>query len=87
MAKLKALPAFEKKYRAWKKTNGGPPDVFARMLAEDIQLRLSANVFGFDKLLPVSYLNGERWNDELPGSGLMASQSMDYDIPDGFRGR
>lgn len=87
VAKLKALPAFEKKYRAWKKTNGGPPDVFARMLAEDIQLRLSANVFGFDKLLPVSYLSGERWNDERPSGGLMVSQNMDYDIPDGFRGR
>lgn len=86
-AKAKTLPAFEKKYRAWKKTNGGPPDVFARMLAEDIRLRLSAKVFGFDKLLPASYLNGERWNDEQPGDGLMVSQSMDYDIPDGFRGR
>lgn len=87
MAKARALPAFEKKYRAWKKTNGGPPEVFARMLAEDIQLRLSASVFGFDKLLPVSYLSGERWNDERPGNNLMLSQGMDYDIPEGFRGR
>lgn len=86
-AKAKTLPAFEKKYRAWKKTNGGPPDVFARMLAEDIRLRLSARVFGFDKLLPASYLNGERWNDERPGDGLMVSESIDYDIPEGFRGR
>lgn len=87
VAKVKALPAFEKKYRAWKKSNGGLPDAFARMLAEDIRLRLSARVFGFDKLLPASYLNGERWNDERPGGGLMVSQSMDYDIPEGFRGR
>lgn len=86
VAKLKALPAFEKKYRIWKTSNGGQPDVFARMLAEDIRLRLSAKVFGFDKLLPVSYLNDERWNDERPGNGLSMSESMDYDIPDGFRG-
>jgi len=86
IAKVKALPAFEKKYRVWKKFNNGPPDAFARMLADDIQLRLSTKVFGFDKLLPASYLNGERWNDERPGSDSMASESMDYDIPDGFRG-
>jgi len=86
-AKAKALPAFEKKYRVWKKSNGGPPDVFARMLAEDIRLRLSANVFGFDKLLPASYLNGERWNDERPSGGSIVSPSMDYEIPVGFRGR
>lgn len=84
--KAKALPAFEKKYLAWKKSTSGPPDAFARMLAEDIQLRLSARVFGFDKLMPGSYLNGERWNDERPNSDVTLVSRVDYKIPEGFRG-
>lgn len=65
-AKVKARSAFRSKYRDWKKTTKGTPDGFAGMLAEDIQLRLQAQQLGFDKLLPTSYLNGERWNDEKP---------------------
>ncbi|EJS6965292.1 helix-turn-helix domain-containing protein, partial [Salmonella enterica subsp. enterica serovar Schwarzengrund] len=38
---------------------------FATMLAEDIACRLGKQ-FGFDRLLPSSYLNGQRWNDEKP---------------------
>lgn len=85
-AKAKAIPVFEKKFQAWKKSNNGPPDAFARMLAEDIQLRLSAKVFGFDKLMPGSYLNGERWNDERPDSDVTLVSRVDYKIPEGFRG-
>lgn len=65
-AKVKARSAFKTKYREWKKTNRGTPDSFAVMLAEDISLRAKAQQMGFDKLLPASYLNGERWNDEKP---------------------
>lgn len=36
---------------------------FMDMLKQDIPWRLK-NQFGFDKLHPASYLNGERWEDE-----------------------
>lgn len=65
-AKVKAKSAFRTKYRDWKKANRGTPENFAVMLAEDIRLRVKAQQMGFDKLLPASYLNGERWNDEKP---------------------
>ncbi|TYL43923.1 hypothetical protein [Dickeya sp. ws52] len=67
-AKTKAKAAFRTKYREWKKTTHGTPEEFAQMLASDIRLRLQAFVFGFDRLLPTSYLNGERWNDEKPST-------------------
>ncbi|BBS32788.1 TPA: hypothetical protein QH575_004817 [Enterobacter kobei] len=65
-AKVKAKSAFRTKYRDWKKANRGTPENFAVMLAEDISTRAKAQQMGFDKLLPASYLNGERWNDEKP---------------------
>lgn len=67
-AKVKARSAFRTKYRDWKKSTRGSPDEFARMLADDVRLRVKAQQMGFDKLLPTSYLNGERWNDEKPVS-------------------
>ncbi|MGG7180286.1 hypothetical protein [Klebsiella aerogenes] len=65
-SKVKARSAFRTKYREWKKINRGTPDSFAVMLAEDIRVRVKAQQMGFNKLLPTSYLNGERWNDEKP---------------------
>ncbi|END3472173.1 hypothetical protein ABL142_000946 [Salmonella enterica] len=66
VGKVKACSAFRTKYRAWKKSTHGSPPEFASMLASDIRQRLSAGVFGMDKLHPATYLNQERWNDELP---------------------
>ncbi|EKS5644735.1 hypothetical protein QCA22_000141 [Salmonella enterica] len=66
VGKVKACSAFRTKYRAWKKSTHGSPPEFASMLASDIRRRLSAGVFGMDKLHPATYLNQERWNDELP---------------------
>lgn len=43
----------------------GTASEFATMLAEDIACR-NGKQFGFDRLLPSSYLNGQRWNDEKP---------------------
>jgi len=65
-AKVKARTAFRTKFRDWKKTTRGTPAEFAGMLAADIRLRVQAKQMGIDKLLPTSYLNGERWNDEKP---------------------
>lgn len=68
VGKLKACSAFRSKYRDWKKSTHGSPPEFASMLADDIRRRLSAGVFGVDKLHPATYLNQERWNDELPAA-------------------
>ena len=38
---------------------------FTDFLYEDIQKRISNKQFGFSGLHPTSYLNGERWDDEL----------------------
>ncbi|EIZ2110659.1 hypothetical protein MOQ95_005385 [Salmonella enterica] len=70
VGKLKACSAFRSKYRGWKKSTHGSPPEFASMLADDIRRRLSAGVFGVDKLHPATYLNQERWNDELPAASV-----------------
>lgn len=87
-ARVKALAAFRSRYLAWKAAHHGTPTEFAEMLADDIRLRVQAKSFGFDKLLPTSYLNGERWNDERPVPEFVGFElSRNYnDIPPGFRG-
>lgn len=70
VGKAKAKAKFEKLVRDGKED----PDVFARKLARDVKARLAAQVFGFDRLHPTTYLNGERWNDEIIG-----------DLPDNVR--
>lgn len=76
-AKVKSRSAFRTKYREWKKLKHGTPEEFALILAADIRERVQANELGVDKLLPTSYLNGERWNDEriAPKATVTASQS------------
>ncbi|WP_413535042.1 hypothetical protein [Rahnella inusitata] len=64
--KVKARSAFKTKYREHKAKTGDSPEQFATILADDIRWRVKAQVFGTDKLLPTSYLSGERWNDERP---------------------
>ncbi|EFD8954742.1 helix-turn-helix domain-containing protein [Escherichia coli] len=63
--KKNAASAFRTQFREWRKTTRGTASEFATMLAEDIACRLGKQ-FGFDRLLPSSYLNGQRWNDEKP---------------------
>ena len=41
------------------------PMAFAEQLAADVRQRIAAGVFGFAKLHPITYLNQERWNDEI----------------------
>lgn len=38
---------------------------FASSLCNDVHLRLMANQLGFAEMHPTTYLNGERWNDEI----------------------
>ncbi len=61
VGKAKAKAKFEKLVRDGKEE----PDALARKLARDVKARLAAQVFGFDRLHPTTYLNGERWNDEV----------------------
>lgn len=63
--KKNAASAFRTQFAAWRKDTHGSAEDFARMLAEDIRCRAGTQ-FGFDKLHPATYLNGQRWNDEKP---------------------
>lgn len=42
------------------------PASFARRLVDDVRIRLDAAVPGFDKLHPKTYLNQQRWLDDVP---------------------
>ncbi|EHO4508794.1 replication protein [Salmonella enterica subsp. enterica serovar Carrau] len=63
--KKNAASAFRTQFREWRKITRGTANEFATMLAEDIACR-NGKQFGFDRLFPSSYLNGQRWNDEKP---------------------
>lgn len=41
------------------------PVEFAGKLYLDVQARIKSNQYGFDQLYPATYLNQERWNDEI----------------------
>jgi len=41
------------------------PEGFTTKLVMDIQKRIDSNQFGFNALHPTTYLNGERWEDEI----------------------
>lgn len=40
-------------------------DALGANLAIDVQRRLNSNQLGFSEMHPTTYLNGERWNDEV----------------------
>ncbi|MEL2240703.1 replication protein [Leclercia adecarboxylata] len=63
--KKNAASAFRTQFKEWRAVTKGTAEQFASMLAEDIACRLGKQ-FGFDRLLPSSYLNGQRWNDQKP---------------------
>jgi len=60
--KKKTKPIFARILRSLK--NGTQAD-FTSKITRDIRLRLSSNQLGFDSMHPATYLNGERWNDEI----------------------
>jgi len=49
------------------------PELFTTKLVMDIQKRVEINQYGFDALHPTTYLNGERWDDEIVESELKPS--------------
>lgn len=71
--KKNAKSAFRTQFTLWRKDNKGSAGEFARFLADDIKLRLGVQ-FGFDKLHPSTYLNGQRWNDEKPVTAVQQTK-------------
>ncbi len=56
----------KKAKQIFKRICGKEPMDFADRMANDIQARIKAGQSGIDMLHPSTYLNGERWNDEIP---------------------
>lgn len=85
VGKSKAITSFKTAYKNWKSENK-TPEVFAQMLADDIQCRLKANIFGFSNLHPTTYLNQKRWEDDLPATAkpkqtqMSPEQQREYDV-------
>ena len=71
--KKNAKSAFRTQFSLWRKETKGSAGEFARFLANDIKLRLGVQ-FGFDKLHPSTYLNGQRWNDEKPVTAVQQTK-------------
>jgi len=71
--KKKAASAFNKLIRGKSEKSATE---FTNMLIADIKRRIPLNAIGFDRLLPATYLNGERWEDEsniADGNGATGS--------------
>lgn len=64
--KKKALSAFRTAFKNAKPKlmTDNKEAEFAAYLVRDVQKRIKNKQFGFDRLHPVTYLNGERWHDE-----------------------
>lgn len=62
--RAKALKSFKTAFER----SGKSLREFTDLLKADIRKRLALEQFGFDKLHPTTYLNGERWKDEYPQS-------------------
>lgn len=91
-----ARRSFEKVFKEWVPVDGTEKiySNFGDFLAKDIQQRLAVNkaskgklMFGFDSLHPSTYLNNQRWLDELPESpstavSRMGAEDGDYSAPD-----
>lgn len=71
--KKNAISAFRTQFSLWRKETKGSAGEFAKFLADDIKLRLGVQ-FGFDKLHPSTYLNGQRWNDEKPVTAVQQTK-------------
>ena len=58
--------AARKAFEAAAKAADRPVAEFAQFLSDDIARRIAAEQLGFDRMHPTTYLNGERWEDDLP---------------------
>jgi len=78
--KKKAKPLF---LTIIKKAGPTYEEATTTMLIGDIQKRLNSNQLGFAEMHPTTYLNGERWNDEVINheNTTGTSQSNRYETP------
>ncbi|WP_200179107.1 hypothetical protein [Ectothiorhodospira mobilis] len=58
--------AARKAFESAAKASDKPVAEFALFLADDIARRIAAEQLGFDRMHPTTYLNGERWEDDMP---------------------
>lgn len=77
--KAQARPAFQ---RARKRAKLAPEE-FGDMLVADVQRRLRLGQTGFDKLHPKTYLNNQRWEDELTPGDTTPSSTAPRGLDDG----
>lgn len=65
-SKQKAKQAFAKQFKEAKKTAKDITETtFTDYLVADIQNRVAAKMFGFEKMHPTTYLNQQRWHDDI----------------------
>jgi len=63
IGKKTCAPLFNRKLKASKL----PPEEFTAKLCADIRNRITVDQLGFSQMHPSTYLNGERWEDEVRG--------------------
>ncbi len=61
--------------------------VFTDYLINDVQQRLAAGLFGFDKMHPTTYLNQQRWHDDIvkPTNGQQTNLNQTIDALQGIQ--
>lgn len=64
-----------------KKDGDTSPECIAKHLAQDVRARLSAKQFGFETLHPMTYINGERWNDEITARPKATGNGFETESP------
>ena len=73
--KKKALTVFRAKIK-----NESDKEAFRTLLVDDVTYRLYMKQFGFDKMHPVTYLNGERWTDDHQTNSSPVNNSSQPDL-------
>lgn len=56
--------------------NNDYPEQFTQMLVNDVHRRLSTNQLGFKEMHPTTYLNNERWDDEIREDSNLPVETM-----------
>ena len=81
-SKQAALKAFTKQHKESKQEI----IAFTDYLINDVQQRVAANVFGFDKMHPTTYLNQQRWHDDIvkPDQGGASKFDQNLDALQNF---
>lgn len=67
--KKKSKPLFSKILKEYATEDGPTAYDFTTAMVNDIKKRLNSNQLGFAEMHPTTYLNGERWNDEVINNG------------------